>query len=296
MDAPRIAPLPPSEWDDETREQLGRMLITPGGQPLNIFATIANHPKLLKRWLVFGTHVLAKSELPARDRELLILRTGWLCHAPYEWGQHVVIARREGISADEIERVAVGPDAPGWDEFDAALLTAADEMHSTGTITDRTWGTLSSRYDTHQLLEVPFTVGQYHLVAFALNACGVPLDPGVHGFAERPLAVRVAAAVLPVGNLDDAAACYAALLDRPGRRVGDRHVLDLGGTSIALVPAEQPASQPSTTAAVELAVDAPATVVARADDAGFTVIGDGAAATLADAWGNRIVLLDASAS
>ena len=50
----------------------------------------------MKRWLVFGNHVLAKITLPPRDRELLILRTGWRCRAPYEWGQHVVIARAVG--------------------------------------------------------------------------------------------------------------------------------------------------------------------------------------------------------
>ena len=42
-----------------------------GDRTLNVFATFAHHPKLMKRWLVFGNHVLAKSTLPARDRELL---------------------------------------------------------------------------------------------------------------------------------------------------------------------------------------------------------------------------------
>ena len=78
-----------------------------------MFATFAHHPKLMKRWLVFGNHVLAKSTLPARDRELLVLRTGWNCRAPYEWAQHVAIARAIGITDDEIARVAEGPDADG---------------------------------------------------------------------------------------------------------------------------------------------------------------------------------------
>ncbi len=98
--APRLEPLPPEEWDDDARAALGR------GKPLNIFATLARHPKLMKRWMVFGNHVLAKSTLSARDRELLILRTGWRCAAPYEWGQHVAIARAAGITDAEIERIA----------------------------------------------------------------------------------------------------------------------------------------------------------------------------------------------
>src|ERR1700755_3383800 len=122
MTEPRISPLPPDAWDDETRALLGN------SPPLNIFATLAHHPKLMKRWMVFGNHVLAKSTLPARDRELLILRTGWNCRAPYEWGQHVAIARTLGVTDDEISRIAAGPDAAGWDPFDACLLRAADEL------------------------------------------------------------------------------------------------------------------------------------------------------------------------
>src|SRR5262249_26102945 len=76
---PRLAPKPRDEWDDETRALIG-------DNSLNIFATLAHHPKLMKRWMVFGSHVLAKNTLPARDRELLILRTGWNCGSPYEWG------------------------------------------------------------------------------------------------------------------------------------------------------------------------------------------------------------------
>src|SRR6478735_5319519 len=121
---PRLAPLPAEEWDDETRAILGP------AQPINIFGTLARHPKLMKRWMVFGNHVLAKSTLSARDRELLILRTGWNCRAPYEWGQHVAIARRIGITDDDVARIATGPDAEGWDPFEATLLRAADELHT----------------------------------------------------------------------------------------------------------------------------------------------------------------------
>ncbi len=171
---PRLQPLPREEWDDETRALLG-------DRTLKIFATFAHHPKLMKRWLVFGNHVLAKSTLRGRDRELLILRTGWNCRAPYEWGQHVAIARGVGISDDEIARVAVGPDADGWSEADAALLRAADELHNEQTFSDSTYAALASRYDAQALLDLVFTVGQYHLVSMALNAFRVERDDDVTG-------------------------------------------------------------------------------------------------------------------
>jgi 4-carboxymuconolactone decarboxylase len=182
VNEPRLTPLPEDEWDDETRALLAAGG-TADGKVLNIFGTLARHPKLLKRWLVFGAHVLSKSTLPARDRELLILRTGWRCRAPYEWGQHVVIARAVGISDAEIEAVATGAGAPSWDAFDATLLRAADELHDDSSLSDATFAALRERYDEQQVLDAIFTVGQYHLVSMALNSCGVERDDGVTGVA-----------------------------------------------------------------------------------------------------------------
>jgi alkylhydroperoxidase family enzyme len=140
---------------------------------------MAQHPKLMKRWLVFANHVLLKSTISGRDRELAILRAGWRCHAPYEWGQHVVISRREGITDEEIARIAEGPAAPGWTPHDAAILRAVDELHDTSTISDATWATLTETYDRQQCMDLVFAIGQYHLVSFALNAFGVERDDGV---------------------------------------------------------------------------------------------------------------------
>jgi 4-carboxymuconolactone decarboxylase len=175
---PRIAPVTdPSPAVLELYERGG--LRAPDGSTLNIFGTLANHPALLKRWLVFASHVLAKSSLSPRDRELLILRVGVRCRAPYEFGQHHVIAQRSDISVDEIEQVKVGPSHSAWSEFEAALLRAVDELHDDSLISDDTWAILAQRYSAEQLLDLIFTVGNYHLVSFALNSCGVELDDGV---------------------------------------------------------------------------------------------------------------------
>ena len=116
-EAPRIPPLPAEQQDEQARELLNGVSVA-GAPAANIFSTLVRHPGLFRRWLPFGGKLLGGGKLPARDRELLILRTGWLCHAEYEWGQHRVIAKSIGIADDEIERVREGPDADGWDLFD----------------------------------------------------------------------------------------------------------------------------------------------------------------------------------
>jgi 4-carboxymuconolactone decarboxylase len=178
---PRIPPLPPAQRDARTEELLRSLRADPDGADLNIFATLARHPRLLKRWSAFGGTLLYGGELPGRERELLILRTGWNCRAGYEWGQHVPIALDAGVTEDEVQRVPAGPDDAGWSEQDAVLLRAADELHRDARIGDATWASLAATWSEMQLIEVCMVVGQYHLVAFTLNSLGVEREDGVQG-------------------------------------------------------------------------------------------------------------------
>jgi alkylhydroperoxidase family enzyme len=178
MTEPRL-PLRAASDDPRLAELYAKGLQGEDGEVLNIFAALGNHPDLLRRWLVFAAHVLSKSTLTPRDRELLILRTGWLCRSAYEFGQHVTIARGCGITDAEIERVKLGPDATGWSEHDRLLLQAADELHRESAISTPTWELLIDELETEQLLDLIFAVGNYHLVAMVLNTLHVPLDAGV---------------------------------------------------------------------------------------------------------------------
>ena len=178
---PRIPPVSLADADPETHELLSRLSRLRGddAEVLNVFGTIANHPTLLRKWLVFATYALTKSTLDPRTRELVVLRVGWRCCAPYEWGQHVVVGRGVGLTDVDIERVTEGADAPGWSAAEAAALRATDELHDRSTISDATWAELRPHYSDEQILDFVFLVGNYHLVSMALNACAVVRDDGV---------------------------------------------------------------------------------------------------------------------
>ncbi|XOV82230.1 MAG: carboxymuconolactone decarboxylase family protein [bacterium] len=168
------------EWDADAQDLLQPFVKQ--GRVFNIFRTLANHPALAKRWMVFANHILGKSTLSVRDRELLILRIGWLCQAGYEWGQHVQIARQAGMSDEEIRSAKTGPDTAGLSGLDQLLLRATDELHADAFVSDATWQGLQQHYNTQQLMDLVFTVGQYNLVCMALNSFGVQLDEGLPGW------------------------------------------------------------------------------------------------------------------
>jgi len=185
LSKPRVPPLEESKWDDDARSLIeGWRKLNNRKEVINILATMANYSKLYNRWRVFGNHVLYKSSLPIREREILILRTGWLCNSKYEWAQHSLIGKRVGLSEEEILRIKEGPDAEGWSSFESTLLRAADELYVDSFISDSTWEELAKTYKTQQLLDVVFTVGQYNLTAMALNSLGIQLEKGMDDFPE----------------------------------------------------------------------------------------------------------------
>ena len=180
---PRLDPLPRDAWSGEARA-----LLDPdgtGGPVLNLYATLARHPALYRPRAVQSAYIRTGATLTGRARELLILRIGWLCGSEYEWAQHVRVARREGLSDEEIRRVAVGPDAPDWEPFEATLLRAADELHAEDTVSEPTWQALAERYGTAELIDVVITVAGYRMVSIALNSLGTQLEPGRERFPPR---------------------------------------------------------------------------------------------------------------
>jgi alkylhydroperoxidase family enzyme len=118
-----------------------------------------------------------RNSLPEREREIVILRTGYLCKSGYEWTQHVIIGKRSGLNDDEIARLKKGSEA-GWSAADAALIRASDELHKDQFISDATWAALGKHLTQKQCMDVVFTVGQYTQVSMFLNTFGVQLDEG----------------------------------------------------------------------------------------------------------------------
>ena len=174
---PRIAPVPAETWTAEQRELVEPMLAR--GNVLNIFRTMITHPAAAKAFLAWGGYILSKkSTLPAREREIVVLRTGFLCKSGYEWTQHVPIGKRAGLTDDEIARIKLGADAPGWSESDAALIRATDDLHREQFVTEPVWAQLSKHFEERQRMDLVFTAGQYTQVSMLLNSFGVQLDEG----------------------------------------------------------------------------------------------------------------------
>lgn len=153
--------------------------------PEMVVTLIGCDADLYERMAAVSVQLLAKSTLPRRDFELVVLRTDWLCQSPYNWGEHVKIAKKFGITSDEIERVTQGSSAFNWSEHERALLKAAEELHENAILSDEAWTILTKSFNEKQLFELIVLVGQFTLVTYVQNSLRLRLSPGNEGLSAR---------------------------------------------------------------------------------------------------------------
>lgn len=183
----RIRSLSIDELDADARslvEVLRHSLKSVGDRISHVFGLMLRHPRLFRCQMDMGIQ-LAQGEIVPRERELAILRVAWWCRAPFEWGEHVVLARNNGLSDEEIERVTQGSSAPGWSAHDRAILRGVEELLADQMISDTTWATLADSWSERQLIEFPVLVGQYFAIALQQNSLRVALDGENSGLRKR---------------------------------------------------------------------------------------------------------------
>ena len=179
---PRLSPVWP--LTDELKEIMKGGMDNAAGRPLNIFATMAHNPRLLKRFLPFGGYFLNRGLVPAREREIVILRVGHNAGSVYEFGQHTIIGRREGLRDDEIAALVRPASDHAWNPRDRTLIAMTDELCADNCVSDPTWTALRADWNEAQLCELVLLAGEYRMVAGFLNTMGVQLDDQTPGWPD----------------------------------------------------------------------------------------------------------------
>lgn len=186
---PRIPPLKPDELGQDATENMNKLrtaISTPTKKEVSAYVAIMmRHPDLYQKHMAVALQ-LFNGTLTLRDRELVIIRTAWLCQAPFEFGEHVSLGKRlGGLTDEEIDWLILGSAAGGWNEHERAVIRAAEELHESAMISDETWAVLSKEFNDRQLIELPMVVGHYQKVAFIQNSLRVPLTSQNKGLSAR---------------------------------------------------------------------------------------------------------------
>lgn len=150
----------------------------------DVFSVFHINSRLFWAWLFFASRLMPGGRLPAREREKIILRTAWNCRSRYEWGQHVEIALRVGVSDEDIIRVSRGPSAFD-DARTRAAMQACDELFQGQMVSAETWRQLSQHHDQKNLIEMLILIGHYQMIAGFLNSSGIMLEAQTESKVEE---------------------------------------------------------------------------------------------------------------
>ena len=178
---PRLEPLLEETMSDEQKAMVAP-LKERYGFVFNVLKTLMHNMPLLNAWNPLAGHIMVTSSLSPRLREIAIMRVGWVTRSDYEWGQHVLMSEDAGLTHEDHRRISEGASAAGWGGEEKAIITMTDELLLDTTISDSTWSSLKEVFSDQQILDAIFTVGQYNLLAMALNSLGVQREEGVPGF------------------------------------------------------------------------------------------------------------------
>jgi alkylhydroperoxidase family enzyme len=195
MSEPRIAPGTPRDVGRRNAVILKALGLSTGGRPANVFRTLARHQRLFRGWLRFAGTMMPGGTLPRADTELVILRVAHNCDSAYELDQHRRIARFAGLSAEEVDRVGEGPDAPGWSARRRLLLRVADTLHAQRDLPDDLWSELPAELDEVGCIELLMLIGHYEGLAMTLNALRVVPDAPAAS-SRPPRVLRIAQKLL----------------------------------------------------------------------------------------------------
>lgn len=165
----RIPPLDVKDLTPEQAELVGDWT------HLAFARVVVRHPAAYRVFLPYIDKVIRGSNLPPRDREVIVLRLLALCDEVYELRHHEMIARTAGMTDAEIAAAQAG-EGDGLSPFDLTLCRAAEELLKTTSIGEATWAALGERYDEEQLMEVVFLGGCYVTMAMLTKSFGIELE------------------------------------------------------------------------------------------------------------------------
>lgn len=173
----RLAPIPYDEWDLDALADGAPGMKPP---PVNVLGLFAHHPALAKAFLAYNRHLIGRSStVDRRTRELAVLRVAWRRRCRYEWAQHQSIAKRAGVTDEEIAQLRADVGTATGPGTVPLLIRAVDELLDDSGLSDETYQALAASLDDRQLMDLVFTAGTYALLAMAFNTFGLELDPGV---------------------------------------------------------------------------------------------------------------------
>jgi alkylhydroperoxidase family enzyme len=167
---PRLPYYDPDNGPDSIREVID-------GAPLSLFRMVAHAQSAFEPWLKYSAALLRRLELDPLLRELAILQVAQLLDSPYEWVQHVVLARALGASDEQIAAIERrSEDDPSLSPEQRLILGFSREVVLDGSAGEERTAELAALLGPRQVVELLLVLGNYMAIARLIATTGLEPD------------------------------------------------------------------------------------------------------------------------
>jgi alkylhydroperoxidase family enzyme len=150
---------------------------TATGSPGDYWTTLALVPDLLKMSsdMLFAL-LRSDRKLPARYRELAILRTAIMGDCRFEYSQHLKVARSVGIPPAKLDAIKGWTTSSQFDDAERAVMAAADELIGRNLVEDATFSALKHHFTDEQIVELFYVIATYRMHGMMVRALHLEFD------------------------------------------------------------------------------------------------------------------------
>ena len=168
MNTMRLDPVEPGSRPELA--ELERRILQERGRIPTLYRVLLNSAPLARGWEALFTAIRNRASLPARLRELAILRIAGLNRARYEFDAHVPYARKAGVSDEAIVALGNGIVSGALAPLDRLVLELTDAMTRDIEVPDALFERVREHFDAEKLVELVATIAAYNMVSRFLVA------------------------------------------------------------------------------------------------------------------------------
>ena len=168
MNTMRLDPVEPGSRPELA--ELERRILQERGRIPTLYRVLLNSAPLARGWEALFTAIRNRASLPARLRELAILRIAGLNRARYEFDAHVPYARKAGVSDEAIAALGNGIVSGALAPLDRLVLELTDAMTRDIEVPDALFERVREHFDAEKLVELVATIAAYNMVSRFLVA------------------------------------------------------------------------------------------------------------------------------
>lgn len=142
----------------------------------NVAKALANSPGLATKVFPLANYFMNQSALDKRVRELAVLMLMKRCDCEYGFVRHIDIAKREGITQQQIDDIGSYRTSQNFSDNDKLILQYAEELTTRASVDDTLYRKVESVVGKDKMVDLTGAIAFWNMMARNLNALQVGLE------------------------------------------------------------------------------------------------------------------------